>query len=84
MELTTTTILIAFAGVFLICFMKGAFGGGFAIVGIPTAVAGDGPRDRRRPARALVHRDGLVRAALLEAFDMVEAGPQAAVAGARG
>jgi len=26
---------IAFAGVFLICFMKGAFGGGFAIVGIP-------------------------------------------------
>jgi uncharacterized protein len=35
MELTTTTILIAFAGVFLICFMKGAFGGGFAIVGIP-------------------------------------------------
>src|SRR5260221_1342093 len=35
MELTTTTIIIAFAGVFLICFMKGAFGGGFAIVGIP-------------------------------------------------
>lgn len=35
MELTTTTILIAFVGVFLICFMKGAFGGGFAIVGIP-------------------------------------------------
>ena len=25
MELTTTTILIAFAGVFLICFTKGAF-----------------------------------------------------------
>ena len=35
MELTATTILVAFAGVFLICFMKGAFGGGFAIVGIP-------------------------------------------------
>ena len=35
MELTTTTILVAFAGVFVICFMKGAFGGGFAIVGIP-------------------------------------------------
>ncbi|GJE44644.1 sulfite exporter TauE/SafE family protein [Methylobacterium soli] len=35
MELTTATIVIAFAGVFLICFMKGAFGGGFAIVGIP-------------------------------------------------
>src|SRR5262245_18512454 len=35
MELTTTTIRVAFAGVFLICFMKGAFGGGFAIVGIP-------------------------------------------------
>src|SRR5262249_51431368 len=29
------TILVAFAGVFLICFMKGAFGGGFSIVGIP-------------------------------------------------
>jgi uncharacterized membrane protein YfcA len=35
MELSVTTILVAFAGVFLICFMKGAFGGGFAIVGIP-------------------------------------------------
>lgn len=35
MELTVSTILIAFVGVFLICFMKGAFGGGFSIVGIP-------------------------------------------------
>lgn len=35
LELTTTTILVTFAGVFLICFMKGAFGGGFSIVGIP-------------------------------------------------
>lgn len=35
MELTVATIVIAIAGVFLICFMKGAFGGGFAIVGIP-------------------------------------------------
>src|SRR5277367_6892362 len=34
-ELTVPTVLIAFAGVFLICFMKGAFGGGFSIVGIP-------------------------------------------------
>lgn len=35
MTLTVATILVAFTGVFLICFMKGAFGGGFAIVGIP-------------------------------------------------
>jgi uncharacterized membrane protein YfcA len=35
MELTAATILVAVAGVFLICFMKGAFGGGFSIVGIP-------------------------------------------------
>ncbi|WP_413989271.1 sulfite exporter TauE/SafE family protein [Labrys okinawensis] len=35
MELTIVTVLVAFAGVFLICFMKGAFGGGFSIVGIP-------------------------------------------------
>jgi uncharacterized protein len=34
-ELTVVTILVAFAGVFLICFMKGAFGGGFSIIGIP-------------------------------------------------
>ena len=34
-DLTVTTIAVAFAGVFLICFMKGAFGGGFSIVGIP-------------------------------------------------
>src|SRR3984893_6645672 len=35
MELTAATILVAFAGVFLICFVKGAFGGGFSIIGIP-------------------------------------------------
>jgi uncharacterized protein len=35
MELTFATVLVALAGVFLICFMKGAFGGGFSIVGIP-------------------------------------------------
>lgn len=35
MELTITTILVTFAGVFLISFLKGAFGGGFALVGIP-------------------------------------------------
>src|SRR6476646_6186612 len=35
MDLTVATVIIAFSGVFLICFMKGAFGGGFAIVGIP-------------------------------------------------
>jgi len=34
-ELTVATILIAFSGVFLISFMKGAFGGGFSIIGIP-------------------------------------------------
>jgi uncharacterized protein len=34
-DLTATTIAVAFVGVFLICFMKGAFGGGFSIVGIP-------------------------------------------------
>ncbi|WP_321861857.1 sulfite exporter TauE/SafE family protein [Burkholderia cenocepacia] len=35
LHLTFVTILIAFTGVFLISFMKGAFGGGFSIVGIP-------------------------------------------------
>lgn len=35
MELTFATIVVAFAGVFLISFMRGAFGGGFAIIGIP-------------------------------------------------
>lgn len=35
MELTAVTITVAFAAVFLICFMRGAFGGGFAIIGIP-------------------------------------------------
>src|SRR3981189_2057601 len=43
MELTVTTVLIAFAGVFLICFMKGAFGGGFSIVGIPLLSVGMDP-----------------------------------------
>jgi uncharacterized protein len=35
MELTAATIAVALAGVFLISFMRGAFGGGFAIIGIP-------------------------------------------------
>ncbi len=35
MDLSIATIVVSFAGVFLIAFMKGAFGGGFAIVGIP-------------------------------------------------
>jgi uncharacterized membrane protein YfcA len=35
LELSVATIVVAFAGVFLICFMKGAFGGGFSIIGIP-------------------------------------------------
>jgi uncharacterized membrane protein YfcA len=35
MELTAATIVVTLASVFLICFMKGAFGGGFSIVGIP-------------------------------------------------
>ncbi|MCI3206013.1 MULTISPECIES: sulfite exporter TauE/SafE family protein [Pandoraea] len=34
-ELSVTTAIVAFAAVFLIAFMKGAFGGGFSIVGIP-------------------------------------------------
>ncbi|GLR87908.1 hypothetical protein GCM10007857_46200 [Bradyrhizobium iriomotense] len=41
MELTAPTFLIAFAGAFLIGFMKGAFGGGFAIIGIPIVEASD-------------------------------------------
>lgn len=35
MPIDPATLLIAFAGVFIIAFMKGAFGGGFAIIGIP-------------------------------------------------
>jgi hypothetical protein len=35
MELTVPTLLVTFADVFLIYFMKGAFGGGFSVVGIP-------------------------------------------------
>jgi uncharacterized protein len=34
-DLNAATILVAFSGVFLICFMKGAFGGGFSVIGIP-------------------------------------------------
>ena len=67
MELTVTTVLVAFAGVFLICFMKGAFGGGFSIVGIPLL------------SFVMDH----VRASLLEALDVVETGPCVAVARAR-
>jgi uncharacterized protein len=35
MELTAATVAVSLAAVFLIAFMRGAFGGGFAVVGIP-------------------------------------------------
>jgi uncharacterized protein len=35
LELNVATIVVALAGTFLIAFMKGGFGGGFAIIGIP-------------------------------------------------
>jgi uncharacterized protein len=35
LSIEIATIVLALAGVFLIAFMKGAFGGGFAIIGIP-------------------------------------------------
>jgi len=35
LELSLLTIVVALAGTFLIAFMKGGFGGGFAIIGIP-------------------------------------------------
>ncbi|KGM31787.1 sulfite exporter TauE/SafE family protein [Inquilinus limosus] len=35
LDLTAATILVAFAGVLLISLLRGAFGGGFAIIGIP-------------------------------------------------
>jgi uncharacterized membrane protein YfcA len=35
LELSAATIVVSFTGVFLIAFMKGAFGGGFSIIGIP-------------------------------------------------
>ena len=41
--LDPVTVLIAFAGAFLICFMKGAFGGGFSIIGIPLLSVVMGP-----------------------------------------
>jgi hypothetical protein len=35
LELSVATIVVAFADEFLICFVKGAFGGGFSIIGNP-------------------------------------------------
>jgi uncharacterized membrane protein YfcA len=35
MELSAATVAVCLAAVFLIAFMRGAFGGGFAVVGIP-------------------------------------------------
>src|SRR6201990_1665109 len=35
LQLTASPVLVSLSVVFLICFMKGACGGGFSIVGIP-------------------------------------------------
>src|SRR6478735_4935102 len=43
----------------------------------------DGPGHGRRPSRAIVRRDGSACTALLEVLDVVEAGPCAALTGAR-
>jgi uncharacterized membrane protein YfcA len=73
MELTVTTIMVAFAGVFLICFMKGAFGGGFSIVGIPLLSMVMDPVTAGGLLAPLFIAMESLRAALLEAFDLVEA-----------
>jgi hypothetical protein len=54
------TFLVAFAGVFIIAFMKGAFGGDFAAVGIP--LIDHGYAERWCAARATLRRDGSRRA----------------------
>ena len=82
-ELTAATILVAFAGVFLICFMKGAFGGGFSIVGIPLLSIVMDPVTAGGLLAPLFIAMDLFALALLEALDVVETGPCAAVAGAR-
>src|SRR5689334_13068761 len=81
MELTAATILVAFAGVFLIGFMRGAFGGGFAIIGIPLLSMVMDPVTAGGLLAPLFIAMDLF--ALLEALDMVEAGPCAALAGPR-
>ncbi len=83
MELTIATILVAFAGVFLICFMKGAFGGGFAIVGIPLLSIVMDPVTAGGLLAPLFVAMGSVCTALLETLDLVEAGPCAVATGAR-
>ena len=81
--LTVSTILVAFAGVFLICFMKGAFGGGFSIVGIPLLSIVMDPVTAGGLLAPLFIAMDLFALLLLEALDVVEAGPCAAPAGAR-
>ena len=74
MELTASTILVAFAGVFLICFMKGAFGGGLSIVGIPLLSIVMDPVTAGGLLAPCSSR-WICSPALLEALDVVEAGP---------
>src|SRR6476660_3437689 len=79
MELTVTTILIAFAGVFLICFMKGAFGGGFSIVGIPLLSIVMDPVTAGGLLAPLFIAMDLFALRYWKPFDLVEAGPCVAV-----
>ena len=82
--LDPTTISLTLIGVFVIAFMKGGFGGGFAIVGIPLLALVMDLAGRRSFAGPIVRRDGPVRIAVLEADDLVETGPEIAVAGTGG
>jgi hypothetical protein len=72
LSIDIATILLALASVFLIAFMKGAVGGGFAIVGIPLLSFCDGSDFGGGIACAVVCAHGSVRTTLLEAVDLVE------------
>ena len=72
MTIEPTTLLVAATGIFVIGFMKGAFGGGFAIIGIPLLALVMDPIAAGSLAGAAVHCDGSLRAALLEACHLVE------------
>lgn len=81
MELTVATILVAFVGVFLICFMKGAFGGGFSIVGIPLLSLVMDPVTAGGLLAPLFIAMDVFALLYWKPSNLVEAGPAVAVAG---
>ena len=84
MTIEPTTLLVAATGIFVIGFMKGAFGGGFAIIGIPLLALVMDPIAAGALLAPLFIAMDLFALRYWKPCDLVETGPLDPASGATG